>query len=150
MDSAFNFDGPAHRRDVVGWFSPATALFFLFLYFLFLFFYKNIFLFSKFTEIYPGRPAAGTQLPRCGAAGAFLQKFREIFCRKVPGRSVAGSGAAGPGRPAAGRPAPPPLYKIWLVPPPLICTTKILENKKREGMRERGEALPDFRAGDCR
>ena len=55
----------------------------VFLFFIFVF-YKNIFSFSKFTEIYPGRPAAGrpgpgrgaagTWSPRCGAAGAFLQK----------------------------------------------------------------------------
>ena len=60
-----------------------------------------------------------------------------------------GSGAAGPGRPAAGRPALPPLYKGWLVPPSLIGITKIPEIKKKEGGRESGEALPDFRAGDC-
>ena len=33
---------------------------FLILYFIFSFFTKNIFSSSKFTELYPGRPAAGT------------------------------------------------------------------------------------------
>jgi len=31
---------------------------------------------------------------------------------------------------------------------PLICITKI--PGKKEGGRERGEALPDFQTGDCR
>ena len=42
-----------------------------FLFFIFVF-YKNIFLFSKFTGIHSGRPAAGTWSPRCGAARVFL------------------------------------------------------------------------------
>jgi len=68
--------------------------------------------------------------------------LRNFFTEKP---LLPGSGAAGPGRPAL-----PPLYKGWLVPPPLICITKIPETKKKERGRERGEALPDFRAGDCR
>ena len=133
---------------------------FIFLFFIFIF-YKNIFSFSKFTGIYPGRPAAGRLGPGRPATGRqelFYKKIYEFFCRKAPGGPVArqqggrppSSGAAGPGRLAAGRPAPPPLYKGWLVPPLLICITKIPETNKREGGRERGEALPDFRAGDCR
>ena len=117
--------------------------FFLFFYFFIFVFYKNIFSIWKFTGIYPGRLAAG-------AAGAFLKKNRGENCAQVPRGRSPGSGPAGPGRPAAGRPALPPLYKGWLVPPPLICITKIPETKKKERGRERGEALPDFRAGDCR
>ena len=122
---------------------PAIFLFFLFFNFVF---YKNIFLFSKFTGIYPGRPAAGRPGPGRPAAG-----------RQRGGRPPRppGSGASGPGPPAAGRPALPPLYKGWLVPPPL--TLKFQKpRKKREGgrggVRERqsGEALSDFQAGDCR
>ena len=43
--------------------------FFIFLFFVFVF-YKNIFSFSKFTKIYPGRPAAGRQ-------GLICKKFRK-------------------------------------------------------------------------
>ena len=91
------------------------SIFFIFV------FYKNIFSIWKFTEIYPGRP------PSSRAAGAFPQKNTKNNCRQVPGT----------GRPAAGRPALPPLYKDWLVPPPLICISTIPETKKnREGGRE--------------
>ena len=138
---------------------PFDQAVFLFFYFSFSFFTK-IYFRCRNLEKYTRPPrcrAAGTWLPRCGAAGAFLQKIRENFCRKAPGGPVArqrggrppSSGTAGPGCPAAGRPAPPPLYKGWLVPP-LICFTKIPETKKREGGRERGEALLDFQAGDSR
>ena len=90
--------------------------------------------------------AAGTWPPDSEAAGAFLKKkIRGENCAQVPGGRSPGSGAAGPGRLAL-----PPLYKGWLVPPPLICITEISETKKKEGGRERGKALPDFRAGDCR
>ena len=70
--------------------------FFIFIFFNFIF-YKNIFLFSKFTGIYLGRPAAERQ-------GLFCKKVRRKFApRSLEDRS-SGSGAAGPpGRPAAGR-----------------------------------------------
>ena len=42
---------------------------FIFLYFSFYVFYKNIFLFSKFIEIYSGRPAAGRPAPGHPTAG---------------------------------------------------------------------------------
>src|SRR6185503_2147985 len=84
-----------------------TGGFFIFLFFIFVF-YKNIF------------SAVGSWSPRCGAAGAFVQKLlhtgpwgpvaRQRGCR--PPRP-SGRGAAGPGRPAAGRPALPPLCKGW-------------------------------------
>ena len=78
---------------------------FIFIFFNFVF-YKNIFSFSKFTGIYPGRPAAGRQ-------GLFCKNFRGKFARRPledrsPGRGAAGpprppgSGAAGRGRPPAG------------------------------------------------
>ena len=98
--------------------------------------------------------------PRCRAArlAARQQGGRGIskknFAEKIARRSL------GAGRPAAGRPAlaarlqgdrlSHPYIRVGWSPPPLICITKISETKKKEGGRERGEALPDFRAGDCR
>jgi len=78
--------------------------FFIF-YFLF---YKNIFSFSKFTKIYPGRPAAGRPAPgrpAAGRQGLICKNFRKkIAFRSLKDRSP-GSRAAGPlGHPAAGRP----------------------------------------------
>ena len=148
-----NDSATTHRSQTSEVTSPSHSGFFIFL-----------FSFSKFTRIYPGRPAAGRPGPGRPAArrqGLLCKKkFRKYLCAG-PWGSVArqrggrppkppGSGAAGPGRPAVGRPALPPLYKGWLVPPPLICITKIPETTKKEGGRERGEALPDFRAGDCK
>ena len=80
----------------------------------------------------PGGPAA--PLPGDRSSWGFSAKNFAKFLQKSPCRPVAGR--PGPGRPAAGRPAPPPLYKGWLVPPLLICITKIPETKKREGGRE--------------
>ena len=122
--------------------------FFIFLFFNFVF-YKNIFSFSKFTGIYPAARQPGGRHPiallRDGkgfSAKIFVENLRAgpwRTGRPTEGRPAPrppGSGAAGPGRPPAGRPAPPPLYKGWLVPPLLICITKIPETKKREGGRE--------------
>src|SRR6185295_2540142 len=116
---------------------------FFYFYIFYFRFYKNIFSIWNFTEIYPGRPEAGRPgpgRPAAGRQGLFRKKNMKNNYRQVPGT----------GRPAAGRPALPPLYKGWLVLPPLICISTILETKKKERGRERGEALPDFRAGDCR
>ena len=70
--------------------------FFYFFIFHFRFFTKkNIFLFSKFTVIYPGRPAAGrpgSGRPAAGRQGFFWKKIRWD-----PWRT---------GRPTAGRPVP--------------------------------------------
>ena len=132
--------------------------------FLFSFFYKNIFSIWKFTEIYPGCPVAGRPGPGRPAAGrqGLIRKKKDDkklqtgpwgpVARQRGGRPPQAARQLGvwPGRPAAGQPALPPLYKGWLVPPPLICITKIPETKKKEEGRERGEALPDFRADDCR
>jgi len=77
--------------------------FFIFLFFIFVF-YKNIFLFSKLTEIYPGRPAAGWPgpgRPAAGRQGFLCKNFCENICAQVSGGRSPGSGAAGPGvRPA--------------------------------------------------
>ena len=77
--------------------------------------------------------------PSCRAAGAFPQKKNtKNNCRQVPGTGRPAAGRPAPTvRPAAGRPALPPLYKGWLLPPPLICISTIPETKKnREGGRE--------------
>ena len=89
--------------------------FFIFLFFNFVF-YKNIFLFSKFTVIYSGRPAAGRQ-------GLFCKKFREKFAPGPLKDRSPGSGAAGPpGRPAAGRPPPPSSAARMMVNVCAVCT----------------------------
>ena len=125
--------------------------FFIFLFFISVF-YKNIFSIWKFTEIYPGRPAAGRPgpgRPAVGRQGLIRKKKRRKKLQTGPWGRSPGCGAAGPpGRPAAGRPAPHPYIRCWLPPHPLICLTKNLEKKKREGGRERqsGEALSDFQA----
>ena len=112
--------------------------FFYLLFFNFIF-YKNIFLFLKFTGIYPGRPGGrpGPGCPAAGWQGLFCKNFAKIFAEKPLEDRSPGSGAAGPpGRPAAGWSAAPPLFKSWL-PPPLTCITKIPEKRKeREGGRE--------------
>ena len=137
---------------------------FFFLYFSILFFTKIFFLFSKFTRIYPAAPLLGGRhlaAPLPGGRGFFVKTFAKNL-RAGPWRT---------GRPAAGRPAPraaqqwggghrppgiratgsPTLYKGWLVPHPSFASLKFQKpRKEREGGRERGEALPDFRAGDCR
>ena len=59
--------------------------FFIFIFFNFVF-YKNIFLFSKFTGMYPGRSIAGRQ---------------GLFCKKICGKFASGPWRTG--RPAAGR-----------------------------------------------
>ena len=113
------------RWSLVWFLSGAVFLFFLFFIFVF---YKNIFSFSKFTGIYPGRPAAGRPgpgRPAAGRQGFLCKNFCENICAQVPGGQSPGSGAAGPlGRPAAGRPALPPLYKGWLVPHPSFASLK--------------------------
>ena len=116
--------------------------FFIFIFFISIF-YKNIFSIWKFTEIYPGRPAAGRPgpgRPAAGRQGLKRKKKEEKNCRQVPG---AGRPAAGrpapPVHPAAGRPAPQPYIRCWQPLTP-IWLTKNPEKKKREGGREmRGE-----------
>ena len=136
----------------------SKAAVFLFLYFLFLFFTKNIFSIWKFTEIYPGRPAAGRPGPGRPAAGR-----QGLICKKR-GKQIADR-SLGTGRPAAWRPAsqaarlgggrpPPHPYISCGLPLPLICLAKNPEKRKereggRGGVRERqsGEALSDFQTG---
>ena len=62
---------------------PATwkiRRFFIFIFFNFVS-YKNIFFFSKFTGIYPGRSAAGRPAPGRPAAG-----WQGLFCKKFCGK----------------------------------------------------------------
>ena len=137
---------------------------FIFLYFLFSFFTKIYFRFGNLQEYTPGAPLPGGRDLAASLrsdSGFCAKTFAKIFARRSlgAGRPAAGrpapkppdSGAASPGRPTIGRPALPPLYKGWQVPHPSFASLKFQKpRKKREGGRERGEALPDFRAGDCR
>ena len=101
MEQPFKFHGlEFSEKKFLGWNDCPLRQFFL--YFLFSF--------SKFTEIYPGRPVAGRPgpgLPAAGRQGLFCKNFRwEFALRPLEDRSP-GSGAAGPpGRPAAGQQAP--------------------------------------------
>ena len=74
--------------------------FFLFLYFLKTFFYRNIFLVSQFTVLYPYRPSAGRPAPcRPPAGGGDLYVIKilsAIAWRPLP-----------PGGGAVGRPIAP-------------------------------------------
>ena len=122
-----------HRSRRRGATHALLAVFLFFLFFYFCFLQKYIFDLEIYRNI-PRPPrcrVAGTWPPGSGAAGAFLKKIRGENCAQVPEDRSPGSGTAGPlGRPAAGPPDLPPLYKGWLVPPPLICITKLLETKK--------------------
>ena len=104
-----------------------------FFIFLFSFFIKIYFHFRNLQKYTPAAPLPGGR-DLAARQGLVCKKKTKKNYRQVPGA----------GRPAAGRPALPPLYKSWLVPPPLICITTIPETKKKERGRERGEALPDF------
>ena len=76
-----SLDDGARKKDGL---APSRAVF---LFFIFVF-YKNIFLFSKFTGIYPGRPAAGRQ-------ELFCKKFAKIFAEKPLEDQPPGSRATG-------------------------------------------------------
>ena len=122
---------------------------FLFFYFLFSFFIKIYFRFQNLQEYTPAALLPGPGRPAAGRQGFFCKNFREEFALKPLEDRSPDSGAAGPpSRPAAGRQASP--GQGVGCPHPLICLTKNPEKKKKEGGTERGEALPDFRAGDCR
>ena len=120
---------------------------FYFYIFYFRFLQKIYFRFENLQEYTPAAPLPGGRdlaARQRGGRGIFEKKFADKIARR----------SLGAGRPAAGRPAlaarlSHPYIKVgWS--PTLICITKIPETKKKEGGRERGEALPDFRAGDCR
>ena len=73
--------------------SPVSGAFFIFIFFITIF-YKNIFLILKFTEVYPGRPAAGRPGPGRPAAGrpasqaARLGGGRNFFLQFSPFREI--------------------------------------------------------------
>ena len=120
----------------LGFSLAATSGYFIFIFFISVF-YKNIFSIWKFTEIYPGRPAAGRPGPGRPAAGR-----QGLICKKR-GKKL----RTGPWEPAAGRPASqaaplrggrPPLYKGVGCPSPSFALLKIQKKEKR-GRERRGE-----------
>ena len=116
-----------HPPMVNNWTCGPTAADFLFLYFFIFVFYKNIFLFSKFTGIYPGRPAAGRAgpgRPAAGRQGLFCKNFRGEFAEKSLEDRSPDSGAAGP-RPPGSR------ATAFQRPPALVCFTKNSEKNSR-------------------
>ena len=138
----------------------ASRRFFYFFIFQFRFLQKYIFVFEIYRNI--SRPprcrATRTWSPRCGAAGAFVQKLlRKYLCAgpwgRSPGLPVARP-AGPPSRPAAGRPAlaarlqgdrlSHPYIRVGWSPHPSFASLKFQKPRKKERGRERGEALPDF------
>ena len=106
-------DRPVGPRGVrmgrmLGFFESFPCGFFIFIFFIFIF-YKNIFLIWKFTEIYPGRPAAGRPgpgRPVAGRQGLIRKKKDNKKLQTGPwGPAARQRGGRPPGRPAAGRPA---------------------------------------------
>ena len=95
----------AYQADWVGIIGPyldasigLRSAFFIFIFFISVF-YKNIFSIWKFTEVYPGRPAAGRPgpgRPAAGRQGLIRKKKMTKNCRQVPGDRSPGSWAAGP------------------------------------------------------
>ena len=133
---------------------PSSVAVFLFLYFLFLFFTKIYFRFGNLQKYTPAAPLPGGRdlaaLLRSGS-GFCAKTFAKIFARR----------SLGADHPAAGRPAPAarlqgdrlshPYIRVGWSPHPSFASLKFQKpRKKREGGRERGEALPDFRTGDCK
>ena len=127
---------------------------FLFFYFIFLFFTKIYFCFQNLHKYTPAAPLPGGRdlvAPLRGGRGFCAKTFTKIFARR----------SLGAGRPAAGRPTlaarlqgdrpSHPYIRVGWSPHPSFASLKFQKpRKKREGGRERGEALPDFRAGDYR
>ena len=123
---------------------------FLFLYFSISFFIKIYFCFRNLQEYTPaallpgGRDLAARQR---GGRGISEKNFAEKIARR----------SLGTGRPAAGRPAlaarlqgdrlSHPYIRIGWSPHPSFASLKFQKPRKK---REGGEALPDFRTGDCR
>jgi len=143
--------GPWSSRTRTG--TPGTGAWtrFFLIYFSISFFTKNIFLFSKFTGIYLGRPAAGRPgpgRPAAGRQGLFCKNFARNFYKKAPGGQVARQrGGRPPGRPAAGRRAlaarqegdrlPRPYIRVGWSPHSSFASLKFQKpRKEREGGRE--------------
>ena len=115
-------------------------------------FFIFLFSFSKFTGIYPGRPAAGRPgpgRPAAGRQGLLCKNFCENICAQVPEGRSPGSGAAGPpAGPAAlaarlqGDRLSQPYIRVGWSPHPSFASLKFQKPRKE---RERGESLPDFR-----
>ena len=143
----------------------AAGQFFYFLFYIFVFYKKKYFCFRNLQEYTPAAPLPGDRdlvAPLRGGRGFCEKKFAEKIAQRSlgAGRPVAGRPAP-PGRPAAGRPAlaarlqddriSHPYIRVGWSPHLSFASLKFQKpRKKREGGRERGEALPDFRAGDCR
>ena len=106
--------------------------------FLFPFFIKIYFRYGNLQKYTPSaQPPGGRDLAarQPGGRGFSAKKTQKIIADRSLGPVARLPGGRPP--PAAGRPALPPLYKGWLVPPPLICITTIPETKKREREEER-------------
>ena len=102
-----------------------TGGFFIFFIFYFRFLQKYIFILKIYRNIPPPPRcwAAGIWSPRCGAAGAFLQKFSWRICTEAPRGPVS--------RQRGGRPPRPPGSGATATqrPPALVCFTKNSEKK---------------------
>ena len=84
---------------------------FLFLYFSKIFFYRNIFLISQFTVLYPYRPEGGGRGPAAwqeGGRDLYINKKKLFARRPLTGACRHSTRRQRACRPAGGRQAPPP------------------------------------------
>ena len=114
----------------------------------FYFLQKYIFDLKIYRNIPPAAPLpVGRDLAarQRGGRGFCAKTFAQIIAHRSLGPVARQRGGRAPqaARQRGGRPWPPgcgatgspTLYKGWLVPPPIICITKIPETKKKEGER---------------
>ena len=99
--------------------------FFIFIFFISIF-YKNIFSIWKFTEVYPGRPAAGRPGPGRPAVG------RQGLERKKKKKKIADRSLGPVARQRGGRP-PATLYKVFAPSPPFGLLKIRKKRREREG-----------------
>ena len=119
--------------------SPISRGFFIFIFFISVF-YKNIFSIWNFTEIYPGRPAAGRPglgRPAAGRQGLIRKKTRKIIADRSLGPVARLRGGRPPlaARLPGGRLSHPYIRVGWS-PHPSFASLQFQKPKKREGGRE--------------